>query len=570
MTGPITRHRDIESLKTAARWPGADRNTTVILATRLAAARADAEGYRYFSELADAQPGETLPLTLAGFFQARLGKDVDAALARLDQAAATDLGPPQYFRGLALAGLPPDRRRAEQAVADLEFVLAVADQFPPMLLRAAYHGLAAAHAVLGHDDQAAEAMRKSGLGAAPVDTQLMFGGFSATAQDGFRFSPPRILRPEPGIQVAQGYDFADLVFITTSDGVIAIDAGTTQDRVKAALGDLDPPADGAISHLILTHAHWDHIGGAGALRGPGTRVIAQAGFPAGLDRQQGDRPRFRYFTGAAGSVPPAVVPDQLISQPTPLTAGSTELVLYPAPGGETPDALMVHLPASSVLLTGDVLMPYLGQPFAAEGSPEGLLEALAFIGSLRPRLLIHGHTTLTEQFTAAAVPGLQAALTQLHGQVLDGIRGGRTLPDILEEASLPAVLRDHPTAVVPYLVIRDHFTERLYRQRTGYWQPDGRGLERATAAGHAAALDLLAGGREQQFATAAATLIGQGDYALALQIIQPGLLCHPASSTLAGLRATALRRLMEQYQQFDPFKFLIYAELAGAEIGPVE
>jgi hypothetical protein len=27
---------------------------------------------------------------------------------------------------------------------------------------------------------------------------------------------------------------------------------------------------------------------------------------------------------------------------------------------------------------------------------------------------------------------------------------------------------------------------------------------------------------------------------------------------------------MEHYQQFDPFKFLIYAELAGAEIGPVE
>jgi hypothetical protein len=125
MTGPITRHRDIESLKTAARWPGADRATTVTLATRLAAARADAEGYRYFCELADDRPGEALPLTLAGFFQARLGDDVDAALAKLDQAAATDLGPPQYFRGLALAGLPPDRRRAEQAVADLEFVLAV-------------------------------------------------------------------------------------------------------------------------------------------------------------------------------------------------------------------------------------------------------------------------------------------------------------------------------------------------------------------------------------------------------------------------------------------------------------
>jgi alkyl sulfatase BDS1-like metallo-beta-lactamase superfamily hydrolase len=266
----------------------------------------------------------------------------------------------------------------------------------------------------------------------------------------------------------------------------------------------------------------------------------------------------------------AVVPDQLISEPTTLTVGGTELVLYPTPGGETSDALMVHLPASGVLFTGDVMMPYLGQPFAAEGSPEGLLETLAFIGSLRPRLLIHGHPTLTEQFTAEAIPGLQAALTQLHGEVLDGIRGGRTLPDIVEEASLPAVLRDHPTAVVPYLVIRDHFTERLYHQRTGYWQPDRRGLEPVTAAEHAAALDLLAGGREEQFAAAAATLIGQGDHALALQIIQPGLLRHPASSTLAGLRATALYRLMEQYQQFDPFKFLIYAELAGAEIGPVE
>jgi hypothetical protein len=120
-------------------------------------------------------------------------------------------------------------------------------------------------------------------------------------------------------------------------------------------------------------------------------------------------------------------------------------------------------------------------------------------------------------------------------------------------------------------VIRDHFTERLYHQHTGYWQPDLRGLEPATGAEHAAALDLLAGGRDEPFAAAAATLIGQGDYALALQtIIQPGLLRHPASSTLAGLRRTALHRLMEACQQTDPFRFLIYAELAGAELGPVQ
>src|SRR5260370_6129063 len=175
-----------------------------------------------------------------------------------------------------------------------------------------------------------------------------------------------------------------------------------------------------MSDLIFTHAPGAHDGGAAALRGPGTRVIAKAGFPAGLDREQGDRPPFRYFTGTAGSAPLAVVPDQLISEPTPLTAGGTELVLYPAPGGETSDALMVHLPASGVLFAGDVLMPYLRQPFAGEGSPEGLLETLAFIGTLPPRPLIHGHTPLTEQFTAEAVAGPEAALNHLHAAALDG------------------------------------------------------------------------------------------------------------------------------------------------------
>ncbi len=81
-----------------------------------------------------------------------------------------------------------------------------------------------------------------------------------------------------------------------------------------------------------------------------------------------------------------------------------------------------------MLFAGDALMPYLGQPFTDEGSPEGLLEALAFIDGLRPRLLIHGHPPLTDLLTAAAVPGLEAALTRLRGEVLDAIRRGLALP----------------------------------------------------------------------------------------------------------------------------------------------
>jgi hypothetical protein len=36
---------------------------------------------------------------------------------------------------------------------------------------------------------------------------------------------------------------------------------------------------------------------------------------------------------------------------------------------------------------------------------------------------------------------------------------------------------------------------RLYHQRTGYWQPDGQGIDPRNPEERAAALDLLAGGR---------------------------------------------------------------------------
>src|SRR5205807_9442053 len=117
--------------------------------------------------------------------------------------AQADLGLPQYFRGLALAALPADRERAERAAGDLEFVLAVRDQFPLQLIRAVYRGLAAAYAALGQDGRAAEALRDAGLDSLPADSGLLFGGYWANAQDGFRFTTPRIWRPEPDVHVAQ-------------------------------------------------------------------------------------------------------------------------------------------------------------------------------------------------------------------------------------------------------------------------------------------------------------------------------------------------------------------------------
>ena len=357
--------------------------------------------------------------------------------------------------------------------------------------------------------------------------------------------------------------------------VVAIDAGTAPQRVEAALAGAGLRAD-QVTHVILTHSHFDHVGGIGALLGPGTKVIAQAGFPAELDGQRGNFLPFRNFTGTAAGFgrgqaaqPAAVAVDQLISEPTTQTIGGTELVLYPASGGETGDALMIYLPASGVLFTGDVMMPYLGAPFFAEGSPEGLLESLEFITALRPSTLIHGHTVLTELFTTDAVAGLLPALTELREQALSGIAAGKTLTDLINANLLPEVLREHPVAVGPYVAIRDHFLQRLHRQHTGYWQNDGQGLEPIAPAERAAALDLLAGGKPEPFAETARRLLAQRDHALALEITTAGLARHPDVAELRELRQQALFRLMERHQLQDPFRFLIYAEMAGAVMAPV-
>jgi glyoxylase-like metal-dependent hydrolase (beta-lactamase superfamily II) len=577
--GGLVSDRALEALKEAVRWPRPSIQTVLTLTGQLIAARRDPEGYRYFRERSEAVPDEPLFHALEGLFQARMAGQVfllrradwvKAAIAKLDRAVEAGHPIARYFRGVALAEVPARFGRAESAVADLQWVLERRDDFPPGLRRSVYRGLARAFTTLGRQAEADAALARSGYVSLDPALPQFTTDYSVTARDGFRFRPPRLVEVAPRVHVAQGYDFADIGFVRTDAGIVAVDAGTTEATARAALAAFRRRSAQPITHVILTHAHWDHIGGLAALTAPGTQVIAQARFADELRIVNETGAPFHYFFGGEARRRYEVVPDHLVGARETLTVGGTEFVFSPVFGGETADALLIHLPATGVLFVGDAFMPYLGAPFLPEGSAEGLFETIAVIRSLTPRILVHGHPPLSELFTVEALPGFEAALREIYERTLEGIRDGRTLAELLEQNWLPTSLRAHPTAVMPFLVIRDNFIQRVVHQRTGYWKPDGEGIEVLTPQEWAGALNLLAGGQEAAFVRSARTLLEQGDEVLALKLVDLGLLNHPASRGLADLRRQALDRLRTRYQNLNPFKFIVYSEWAGVDLAPVD
>ncbi len=571
---------ELDALKEAVRWPKADRTAVMVLAGRFMAGRRDADGLAYFRDRAASEPGRGLFLALEAVFQARQADSVSLfrrvawvndAVAKLDRAVALEPGLPRYLRGVVLAGLPERFGKAQTAVEDLTWVLDNKERFPVGLRRGAYYGLAQAYTTLGREAQARDALARSGASRLDPAQPVFIADFSVSARDGFRFRSPRLVELAPGVHVAQGFDFADISFVSTDEGVVAIDAGTTEETARAALQALRRVTSRPITHVILTHAHWDHIGGLGALLDSNPQVIAQAAFADEQRIVNQSGVRFQYFFGTAGSGRRYDVrPNHLVREPETLTVGGTRFVLYPAHGGETSDALLIHVPDRGTLFVGDAFMPYLGAPFVAEGSAEGLFETTALIRSLQPRLLVHGHPPLTEVYTAQALPAIESALHELHQRVRTAMSEGRTLAEILHNNILPASLREHPGAVVPYLVMRDNFVKRVYHQSTGYWKPDGEGMEVLAPAEWAAALDLLGGQREDAFVRTVRGLAERGDDVLALKVADLGLVRYPSSEALTTLRRRALDNMRLRNQQMSPFKFIIYSEWAGAELSPIE
>jgi len=571
----LAQNRELGSFAQAAAWPNAEPLIAIIAAQEFIAARHERDGYEYFQKLAREQPQRPILVSLEGLLQARAAGEiallsrvswVEDTIRKLDRGAEADPGAGRLLRGLVFADLPERFGKAKQAVADLEASLDSRESFPGDLDRALYRGLARAFHTQGDEGRSREMQQRAGIRS--LDDGEVASNFSVGSEEGFRFTNPKLVREADGVYVAEGFDFANIAFLVDAAGVVAIDAGTTAETAGAAKKALRQITDAPIRLVILTHSHWDHVGGLAAIREPGTVVIARADFAGELRRMRSSQRTFSWFFGKR-PVGLDVRVDRTVSSKESLRFGKLELQLIPVSGGETDDALFIHLPRQGLLFVGDAFMPYLGPPFLSEGSPDGYLEALAQVRALAPRRLIHGHPPLTRYFNMDAAPGLEMALRDLHDRYLPDVLRSRPIADILHDEYLPPSLREAPKAVLPYLLVRDHFLQRLHLQNAGYWQADGEGMEVLTRSEWAALLDEMGQRSEAPFVRLVENLLARGDGPLALNVAEMGLLRHPANEKLQRARAKALSMLIERYGPVDPFRFIIYSQWANAPLRPV-
>jgi glyoxylase-like metal-dependent hydrolase (beta-lactamase superfamily II) len=496
-------------------------------------------------------------------------RDTVAMLDRAKQLTGGNVFVVRWMSGIVRARLPAFIGERDNALQDLKWCETNADKAPhPGWLREVYFELANLHRARGEQETANAYQTRSGY-AAEHKAATFTTPFSEDPATGHTFSARSVREVAPGVYALSGFEFTEYYFVVSADQreLIAIDAGTRPDSARAAYEALKAavPSLPPLTTVFITHAHWDHVGGHSYFRSltPAPRFFGRSNFKDELALgTHGDPSMLRTFFGSRFNLADveSYHPDSTIDRPTTLVIGGTRFELLPTRGGETDDAMLVHLPDSGVLFVGDILMPYVGAPFVEEGSVDGMLAAIEQVHALKPRVLLHGHEPLTRVFKSTAMlDDLHAQIVWLRAQVLTAMENGSERGAIHAANLIPPDLERSGSDVhMAYLVLRENVINRLFDQNSGYWRNGLHGLDALTSTDRGEVLDYL-GVSESSLISAIDRMVVDGKYELAaetLRSIEPRV---AKSERLRAQRDVVYLKLMEKYQEFNPFKFIVYS-----------
>jgi Zn-dependent hydrolases, including glyoxylases len=587
---------DLEYLKSVnSVAPLKDPELLFVLMTEFANSNLQGEGAEFFSaRLKQFEPQLTpvqksLYLSIVGLLRAQRASQVPLlkrygyvkeTIGILDQAKQLSGGNVfvvNWVAGVVRTELPGFFGQRKAAEAELAWCVEHADKAPhPAWLREVYYHLGKLALNNGDNTKAQDYLRRSGY--SDFDHPITLATpFSEDKVAGHAFAPQRIAEIVPHrVYALSGFEFTEYYFVVSKDGheLIAIDAGTRPDFAKGAYEALQAHAPGLppLTTVFVTHAHWDHVGGHSYFRDLNShpKFYGRGNYQEEFEKEFNAPEIFgKQFFGERFKAKDVVSykPDVAIDNRTDVNIGGSTFELIPAHGGETHDAMLIYLPEEKVMFTGDVIMPYLGAPFTEEGDLQGLLDAIDEVVGRNPEHLLHGHEPLTRVFSSPLILShLKTDLAWLRDQVLTAIRRGDERAAI-HEANLipPDLLANQPDAYEPYYILREHVIDRIYDQNVGYWEANLNGLAHPSRKDHAELLVDYLGLSQAQIVKAADRLNADGKYELAADLIESAEAKFPSSDSLKRVKRFAYLKLMEQNQNTDPFKFIIYSAKIGEQ-----
>lgn len=194
--------------------------------------------------------------------------------------------------------------------------------------------------------------------------------------------------------------------VVGADGVLLIDTGSTLREGAELKEQVEALTGRAVTHVVLTHGHFDHVFGAAAF--PGAEVYGQRSLEGCLERER-DALResaVRHGTDpdeAARAALALVRPSRPVTRELALDLGDRPLLLVHPGAGHTGHDLAVVVPGATA---SDPTVVFCGDLVEESGEPQAGADAVpgAWPASLDALLALGGET-------ARYVPG--------HGAVVD-------------------------------------------------------------------------------------------------------------------------------------------------------
>ena len=258
-----------------------------------------------------------------------------------------------------------------------------------------------------------------------------------------------------------------IFLINTSEGAVLVDTGFAG-RMADQQALIREVASGPIRKIVLTHAHMDHSGGITEWQSDldaGAELVTHHRYDYMARLQQETIPYFArrnhvlYPTRVSLEPDPdPIKPYWNLGEKREVYPGSNYefelggvkfVVIAPENGGEGEDGVLLWLPESRILFTGDLfgtLYPMFPNLYTVRGEkyrdPLDYIDALDLVLELEPRVIAHSHFRVIEgeEYIQASVTKMRDAVQFMWDETIRGMNEGKTVWELMRDVQLPEEL----------------------------------------------------------------------------------------------------------------------------------